>query len=99
MTDQTQSAVEAMAKARWNNHYLAWSWETLPVSVQEDWKNAEQVCLTAYLAHLAAPGWQIVPKVATGRMAVAGLEHGGIGAGLAYDDMLAAAPPFPGRDG
>ena len=46
----------------------------------------------------AAPGWQIVPKVATGRMVVAGLEHGGIGAGLAYDDMLAAAPQFPGSE-
>lgn len=46
-----------------------------------------------YLDSITVPeGWQMVPVEPTSAMVVAGLEHGGIAAGLAYADMLAAAP-------
>lgn len=48
---------------------------------------------SAYLDSITVPeGWQVVPVEPTSAMVVAGLEHGGIAAGLAYADMLAAAP-------
>ena len=76
MTDQTQSAVEVMAKARWNATHVT-RWDTLSAGVQKDFIKDEQVSLTAllaHLAHLAASGWQIVPVVASQPMKNAAID-------------------------
>jgi hypothetical protein len=62
----------------------------------------DQAARTAFLAHLAAAGWQIVPVVATERMQWAALSRPPYDLqqpmyASIYTAMLAAAPRFPER--
>ena len=103
MTDQTQSAVEAMASSRYDKFHRYTQWHQLAAGVKKDKENRERVSLTAALAWLDKNGWQIVPKVATGEMHNAARDwsyhkYGKfIGRGASegcYAAMLAAAPKF-----
>ena len=113
MTDQTQSAVEAMADALDQNSIGGTSDRDLIALVQSYNLHMAQLCLTAFLAHLAASGWQIVPVVATEGMCRAweaatngsmsfentnDEEVNNIFARMDYAAMLAAAPQFPGSE-
>ena len=114
MTDQTQSAVEAMARAahdqfrdQFDPEDRPGSWEDLDEEDRASCLENAQCQHDAFLAHLTASGWQIVPMVATEEMCrawenstSAGVdfenktdnEVNNIIASLDYAAMLAAAP-------
>ena len=105
MTDNSQAAHEAAIEAA----FIAWLEIAGPLDSVE---RIETGC-RAYLAYLAASGWQIVPVVATEGMCRAweaatngsmsfentnDEEVNNIFARMDYAAMLAAAPAFPGRE-
>ena len=114
MTDQ-QSAVEAMARAQFDAFdCYTFSFDDAPSRLKKSWMDDAEVALTAFLSHLTASGWQIVPVVATDEMCRAWENSTNEGASFEgkndeevnniiartdYATMLAAAPQFPGRDG
>ena len=121
MTDQTQSAVEVMARAAYDQFRDQFDpedrpgrWEDLDEEDRASCLENAQCQHDAFLAHLTESGWQIVPVVATEGMCRAweaatngsmsfentnDEEVNNIFARMDYAAMLAAAPPFPGRDG
>ena len=102
MTDQTQSAVEAMARAEYATHghdpecNSDTPWEDADQDMKAAYLEDAKINLAALLAHLDATGWQIVPKVATDvmRNSICWEERN---ASETWSDLLAAAPKFPGR--
>lgn len=103
MADTTQSAVEAMA---WAIDSISDARSENPddYALLDNPRQCARAALTAFLAHLTASGWQIVPVVATfgeDQMSWAGameiptdIGRGGAGrmACQIYTAMLAAAP-------
>ena len=102
MTDR-ETAVEAMAKAA----------ELARPYPRDYFIEDAEVQLDAFLAHITASGWQIVPVVAADEWACSLIKTNAEdfeenpGAYLLeiqnlkaeYDAFIAAAPQFPGREG
>ena len=71
MTDQTQSAVEAMARAEYATHghdaecNSDTPWEDADPDMKAAYLKDAEINLATFLTHLTASGWQIVPVVAT----------------------------------
>ena len=105
MTDQMKASVEAMAQADYKNTRKRMPerlppWEELPLTGKVLAVKHSEIQHAAFLAHIDATGWQIVPKVPTKEMCVTGAKaiqepHGSIALKMAvsaYRAMLAAAP-------
>ena len=74
MTDQTQSAVEAMARAEYATHghdpecNSDTPWEDADQDMKAAYLEDAEINLAALISHLTESGWQIVPVVATEEM-------------------------------
>ena len=110
MTD-LEKLDEAMARAACAAQLGPYAWKSFSDILRKEWLESAAAHRAVLLSHLDAEGWQVVPKVATDIMLVAGhnvpLTPKGDGTLLfrqlqrlnhQFGAMLAAAPPFGGSN-